>query len=176
MSYCGCRLRCFPTRRWCCGVGVGVGVGVIREPQAARAAETKVLPVRAKNFLLVISYNPGYQTILKDLKQSTRQRFITLDFDYPAEKKEKEILIKETGLDPENSEKLVKIAKKVRHLKHHGLDEGVSTRLPIYAAQLIKSGLSPTDVCTSAITNALTDDLDMKEAIKQITSLFYPVK
>jgi nitric oxide reductase NorQ protein len=88
-------------------------------------------------FMLVVSYNPGYQSILKDLKQSTRQRFVSLEFDYPDAEAETEIVAKEGGIETDIAADLVKIGQKVRNLRGHGLEEGVSTRLLIYAAQLI---------------------------------------
>src|SRR5678809_1083558 len=86
-------------------------------------------------FMLVVSYNPGYQSILKDLKQSTRQRFVAMEFDYPDAEAETTIVAKEGGIEEETAADLVKIGQKVRNLRGHGLEEGVSTRLLIYAAQ-----------------------------------------
>ncbi len=93
------------------------------------------------DFQLVISYNPGYQSLMKDLKQSTKQRFTAFDFDYPDAALETTILAKETGLDEATAGKLVKIGQTARNLKGHGLDEGISTRLLVYAATLIKDGV-----------------------------------
>src|SRR6266404_1608063 len=94
-------------------------------------------------FMLVVSYNPGYQSILKDLKQSTRQRFVAMEFDYPDAEAETEIVAKEGGIDTQTAADLVRIGQKVRNLRGHGLEEGVSTRLLIYAAQMIAKGISP---------------------------------
>ena len=127
----------------------------------------------ADGFLLVISYNPGYQTILKDLKQSTRQRFITIAFDYPPPNIESEIIENETGIDPDTAEKLVKIAGKIRNLKKHGLDEGVSTRLLMYCAELLKSGLTQQAVFDATLIKSISDDEEMQEAITQIVGLFF---
>jgi len=91
------------------------------------------------DFMLVVSYNPGYQSILKDLKQSTRQRFIAIDFDYPPPELEAAIVAREGGIDEGTARDLVLIGQKVRNLRGHGLEEGVSTRLLIYAAQLISN-------------------------------------
>ena len=90
-----------------------------------------------KDFQLVISYNPGYQSLMKDLKQSTKQRFGAMNFDYPDADLEAEIVAKETGVDAEIAKKLVQIAHRARNLKGHGLDEGISTRLLVYAGQMI---------------------------------------
>lgn len=95
------------------------------------------------DFLLVVSYNPGYQSILKDLKQSTRQRFVALEFDYPPPEMEVEIVAREGGVDEGVARDLVLIGQKVRNLRGHGLEEGVSTRLLIYAAQMIARGIPP---------------------------------
>lgn len=95
------------------------------------------------DFQLVISYNPGYQSLMKDLKQSTKQRFGALDFDYPAEDKEATIVANESGVERSTAEKLVQIAHRARNLKGHGLDEGISTRLLVYAGQLISKGVTP---------------------------------
>src|SRR6059058_3627659 len=96
------------------------------------------------DFMLIVSYNPGYQSILKDLKQSTRQRFVAIDFDYPPPDAETAIVVREGGIDEGTAHDLVLIGQKVRNLRGHGLEEGVSTRLLIYAAQLIAHGIPPT--------------------------------
>src|SRR5438105_9083605 len=103
------------------------------------------------DFMLVVSYNPGYQSILKDLKQSTRQRFVAMEFDYPDADAETKIVAREGGIDESTAADLVKIGQKVRNLRGHGLEEGVSTRLLIYAAQLISNGISPTRSAEVAI-------------------------
>lgn len=124
-------------------------------------------------FSLVISYNPGYQSVLKDLKQSTRQRFVALEFDYPSEALEQKIICMETGIDPGNAERLVKFAHMTRNLKGNGLDEGASTRLLVHAAKLMASGVTPVTACRCAISEALTDDAEMLAAVKALsTSLF----
>ncbi len=117
------------------------------------------------DFQLVISYNPGYQSLMKDLKQSTKQRFTAFDFDYPGAALETTILAKETGLDEATSAKLVKIAHTARNLKGHGLDEGISTRLLVYAATLIKDGVEPQDACRMALVRPITDDTDIRETL-----------
>ena len=118
--------------------------------------------VRAPDdFMLVISYNPGYQSVMKELKQSTRQRFVALDFDYPDADTEARIVATEGGADAETARKLVKLGQLTRNLKGAGLDEGASTRLLVHAAQLIGDGLPPAVASTAAIARALTDEPDM---------------
>lgn len=118
------------------------------------------------DFQLVISYNPGYQSLMKDLKQSTKQRFVGFDFDYPAEQTETEILSQETGLDKALASKLVKIGIAARNLKGHGLDEGISTRLLVYAASLIKDGVDAQAACRMALVHPITDDADIRSTLK----------
>jgi nitric oxide reductase NorQ protein len=117
------------------------------------------------DFQLVISYNPGYQTLMKDLKQSTKQRFTAFDFDYPDAALEAQIVAKETGMDEAVAAKLVKIGGVARALKGHGLDEGISTRLLVYAATLIKDGVDPVDACRMALVRPITDDADIRETL-----------
>jgi nitric oxide reductase NorQ protein len=114
------------------------------------------------DFQLVISYNPGYQSLMKDLKQSTRQRFTAFDFEYPSAELEATILAKETGLDTETAGKLVQIGVAARNLKGHGLVEGISTRLLVYAATLINDGVAPLDACRMALARPITDDADIR--------------
>ncbi|MCU7920446.1 MAG: CbbQ/NirQ/NorQ/GpvN family protein [Candidatus Thiodiazotropha sp. (ex Dulcina madagascariensis)] len=114
-----------------------------------------------EDFQLVISYNPGYQSLMKDLKQSTKQRFSALDFDYAPSDLEVSIVTKETGVDEENAAKLVKIGETARNLKGHGLDEGISTRLLVYAARLVKRGIKPRAACRMALVRPITDDKDI---------------
>ena len=117
------------------------------------------------DFQIVISYNPGYQSLMKDLKQSTKQRFGGLDFAYPAAEIETEIVVHEGGVDPEMAGKLVQIAHRSRNLKGHGLDEGMSTRLLVYAAQLVNKGIEPQAACQMALVTPLTDDPDMRDTL-----------
>ncbi|NOU23948.1 MAG: CbbQ/NirQ/NorQ/GpvN family protein [Methylotenera sp.] len=117
------------------------------------------------DFQLVISYNPGYQSLLKDLKQSTKQRFTAFDFDYPTAALETTILAKETGLDKSIAGQLIKIGQVARNLKGHGLDEGISTRLLVYAATLIKGGVAPRDACRMALVRPITDDADIRDTL-----------
>ncbi len=117
------------------------------------------------DFQLVISYNPGYQSLMKDLKQSTKQRFGGLNFDYPRESVEITIVARESGIASDMAARLVKVAQCARNLKGHGLEEGVSTRLLVYAGQLISLGVAPETACMMAIVTPLTDDPDMRESL-----------
>ena len=126
------------------------------------------------DFLLVISYNPGYQSILKDLKTSTRQRFVSLTFDYPDEAREAEIVAHESGVTPEVAERLAVIGAKVRNLREHGFREGVSTRLLIYAGQLIRQGIEPRRAAQVAIVEAVSDDPNVQEAVAGIVDVVWP--
>ena len=117
------------------------------------------------DFQLVISYNPGYQSLMKDLKQSTKQRFTAFDFDYPDADLETVILARETGLDEATAGKLVKIGQSARNLKGHGLDEGISTRLLVYAATLIRDGVEPGDACRMSLVRPITDDSDIRATL-----------
>jgi nitric oxide reductase NorQ protein len=124
-------------------------------------------------FVLVMSYNPGYQSVLKELKQSTRQRFIAVEFNYPHAALEKKIIITETGLDAGSADKLIRLAGMTRNLKGNGLDEGASTRLLVHAGKLIVRGIAPRAACNGAIAEALTDDPEMLRAVNELaTSLF----
>ena len=112
-------------------------------------------------FMLVISYNPGYQSVLKEIKPSTRQRFVALEFAYPEAAVEAGIVAREGGVDAETARRLVKLAELTRNLKGAGLDEGASTRLLVHAARLIADGVGPAAACTAAIARALSDDPEM---------------
>ncbi len=122
------------------------------------------------DFMLVVSYNPGYQSILKDLKQSTRQRFVALEFDYPPPALEAEIVAREGGIDETAARDLVLIGQKVRNLRGHGLEEGVSTRLLIYAAQLMARGIAPTAAAEVALCSPITDDRELQRSIREIVT------
>ena len=122
------------------------------------------------DFMLVVSYNPGYQSILKDLKQSTRQRFVSIEFDYPPPEMEAEIVAREGGVDEGTARDLVLIGQKVRNLRGHGLEEGVSTRLLIYAAQLIALGIPPVDAADVAMCSPITDDRELQRSIREIVT------
>ncbi len=142
------------------------------------ADSRRVLPIEkrgelvraAEGFMLVISYNPGYQSVLKELKQSTRQRFIALDFDYPAPEMEADIVMHETGIPRATADKLVQFAGMTRKLKGNGLDEGASTRLLVHAATLIAAGIEPVAACRAAISQAVTDDEEMLSAVQELFS------
>jgi len=120
------------------------------------------------DFMMVISYNPGYQSVLKDLKQSTRQRFISLEFDYPEAQKEAEIVSNEGDIDMETALRLVSLAEKIRNIREHGLTEGASTRLLIYAAQMVRRGIPVNEACRSAICLPLTDDAKLQETMNDL--------
>ena len=122
------------------------------------------------NFMLTISYNPGYQTVLKDLKQSTKQRFITLDFDYPSADIEQKIIRHESKVGEKEASDLRKIAEKFRAMKNRGLDEGVSTRLLIYAGVLMVNGVEHRRACTTALIDPITDDPEIKKTLEEIVS------
>ncbi len=124
------------------------------------------------DFQLVISYNPGYQSLMKDLKQSTKQRFGGLDFDYPETELEVAIVTKESGVDQKIAEKLVQIAHRARNLKGHGLDEGISTRLLVYAGQLISKGVDVEAACSITMITPLTDDPDMRDTLNAAVQTF----
>jgi len=121
-----------------------------------------------KDFMMVISYNPGYQSVLKDLKQSTRQRFVALEFNYPKAEKEAEIVSREGNIETETAVRLVTLAEKIRNIREHGLAEGASTRLLIYAARLIKRGMSLHQACKTAICLPLTDDERLQETLNDL--------
>ena len=125
------------------------------------------------DFQIVISYNPGYQSLMKDLKQSTKQRFGGMDFDYPETAIEIEIVAHEGQVDGKIAEKLVQIAHRSRNLKGHGLDEGMSTRLLVYAAQLIGKGIDPQSACQMALVTPLTDDPDMRDTLAAAVNTYF---
>lgn len=117
------------------------------------------------DFQLVISYNPGYQSLMKDLKQSTKQRFVGFDFDYPPPELEASIVATETGITLADAVRLVKIGGTARALKGHGLDEGISTRLLVYAATLMRGNVAPADACRMALVRPITDDADIRATL-----------
>jgi nitric oxide reductase NorQ protein len=127
----------------------------------------------ADGFLLVMSYNPGYQSAIKDLKHSTRQRFIAIEFDYPPRDQESVIIQKESLVAADIAMDLAKLAEKVRNLKEHGLGEGVSTRLLVYAGKLIHGGISPRRACQVAIVWALTDDREVQRSIEEVVASIF---
>ncbi|MED5373443.1 MAG: CbbQ/NirQ/NorQ/GpvN family protein [Myxococcota bacterium] len=124
-------------------------------------------------FMLVMSYNPGYQSVLKELKQSTRQRFISLEFDYPAPEIEAQVVQKESGVDKTRAGHLIKVAEKVRRLTDRGLEEGVSTRLLIHAGTLMARGIESRRACEVAFVRTLTDDADLQRSIHEVVRDFF---
>jgi nitric oxide reductase NorQ protein len=135
-------------------------------PQEKRGVILEAHP----DFFLTISYNPGYQSVTKDLKQSTRQRFLALEFSYPPADKEISIVATEGGVDEDTATRLTRLGEMVRNLRQHGLEEGVSTRLLVYAAKLIAKGFPPSSACEVAVTRAMTDDSEMQSAIADLVS------
>ena len=126
-----------------------------------------------EGFLLVISYNPGYQSALKDLKHSTRQRFISLEFTHPRKELEAKIIQHESGVSPETADDLAKLGEKVRNLREHGLSEGVSTRLLVYTGKLIQQGIPARRACQVGVVWALTDDADVQRSIEEVVSSIF---
>jgi nitric oxide reductase NorQ protein len=141
----------------------------------------RILPIDKKgeileahaDFLLVISYNPGYQSVLKDLKHSTRQRFVTIEFGYPPRDQEAQIIAHESGVAIEIAMDLAKLGEKVRHLKASGLEEGVSTRLLVYAGQLIRQGVPLRRACQVSVAKSLTDDQESQRAIDELARTIF---
>ncbi len=127
------------------------------------------------DFQLVVSYNPGYQSLTKDLKQSTKQRFGALDFDYPAEAVETDIVAHESSVDAETAGRLVGIAHRSRALRGRGLDEGISTRMLIHAGSLIYVGIAPREACRVALARPITDDPDMLSALDGFIDAYFGV-
>ena len=142
----------------------------------------RMLPVEKRSlvlnahddFLLVMSYNPGYQSVLKDLKPSTRQRFVSLAFDYPPRDREAAIIAHESGVDEESADDLATLGAKVRHLRQHGFEEGVSTRLLVYAGQLMVRGIPARRACEVAVCRAVTDDAEVHRAIAEVAATLFP--
>jgi nitric oxide reductase NorQ protein len=126
------------------------------------------------HFLLVLSYNPGYQSVLKDLKPSTRQRFVSLEFDYPPAEQEASIIAHESGVGDDMAADLAALGAKVRQLRRHGFEEGVSTRLLVYAGQLVARGIRVHRACDVAISRAITDDVEVQRAVAEIVATIFP--
>lgn len=141
--------------------------------------DRRILPVEktgelveaAPGFQLVISYNPGYQHAIKDLKPSTRQRFVTLDFDFPDPAREVEIVVHESGVKRSTAQALVELAHRVRRLKEQGLAEGPGTRVLVATGKLIAAGMPPGDACRSALVGPLTDDPDLVAAMDDLVAV-----
>jgi nitric oxide reductase NorQ protein len=140
------------------------------------ADHRRILPIEkrgelleaADGFALVMSFNPGYQSVLKDLKHSTRQRFVAIEFNYPDRGLEAKIIGTESGCSDHIATNLAKLGEKVRHLKSHGLSEGISTRLLVYAGKLIADGIKPLRACQTAIVWSLSDDTEIQQAIHEV--------
>ncbi len=143
--------------------------------------DRRILPIEKKGqviqavdeFMLVISYNPGYQSVLKDLKQSTKQRFLAMEFTYPPPEIEARVIEHEARVDKETAQRLVRLGQKVRNLRTHGLEEGVSTRLLIYAGELMGQGVAPARACEAAVTRPITDDPDMQRSIAELVNAIF---
>jgi nitric oxide reductase NorQ protein len=121
-------------------------------------------------FMLVVSYNPGYQNLLKGMKPSTRQRFVAVSFDFPAPELEREVLAGETGIDTVHGDRLVRLAGALRALKDHDLEEAASTRLLVYAATLIKDGFDVSEACRAALVEPLSDDPETLDALMEVVN------
>ncbi|MFP4216742.1 MAG: CbbQ/NirQ/NorQ/GpvN family protein [Planctomycetota bacterium] len=132
----------------------------------------EVVPAH-ENFMMVLSYNPGYQSIVKDLKQSTKQRFASIDFTHPPEEIETRIIASESGLAEPDARKLAQMGTKIRRLKGYGLDEGISSRLLVYVGRLVQGGLTPVQATRHAISQTLTDEPDVLESIQSIAQLYF---
>lgn len=130
-----------------------------------RTGETLQAP---PEFMLVVSYNPGYQNLLKGMKPSTRQRFTALQFDFPSPEVERTVLMRETGCDERLAQRLVGLVNSLRALKDHDVEEAASTRLLVYTANLIQDGFDPLEACRSALVEPLTDDLETVEALMEV--------
>lgn len=126
-----------------------------------------------EEFMLVISYNPNYQSVLKELKPSTRQRFVSINLGWPVEALEIKIVSQEAGVDEETSTRLVKAANRIRNLVHQGLEEGVSTRELVYAGTLIRSGLTTGDSLRATMIEPLTYDSDLKKSIEEVLKNYF---
>jgi len=124
-------------------------------------------------FLLVISYNPGYQSAIKDLKHSTWQRFVSIEFDYPPKDLEAEIIQHESGVDAETATQLALLGEKVRNLREYGLQEGASTRLLIYAGKLVVEGISPRRAAQVAVTWAITDEQQVQRSVEEVAAAIF---
>ena len=125
------------------------------------------------DFMLVVSYNPGYQNVLKGMKPSTKQRFISLEFTYPKPEVEQKVIIKESGIDEKTAQKLVSIATEIRKLDDTDIQEAVSTRLLVYAAKLIVKGFNPKDACIHTIVQSLSDEDDVLDVLKKLIDLYF---
>jgi len=125
------------------------------------------------DFMLVISYNPGYQNVMKGLKPSTRQRFVSMAFDYPSPEREVVIVCQESNIDKETAQKLVTLGGDLRRLKDHDLEEAASTRILIYTAMMINSGLNPKQACYACLAQTLSDETETISAIERLIQIYF---
>ena len=140
----------------------------------------RVLPLDRKgelvtahpDFLLVVSYNPGYQSAVKDLKESTKQRFVAIDFDYPSAEAEAAIVAHEADIALPTAADLVHVAARTRNLRGRGLAEGASTRMIVHAARLLAAGIPMQEALRASLVLPLTDDTDMREALEAVIDAF----
>jgi len=145
------------------------------------ADDRRILPIEKRGellqappeFMLALSYNPGYQSVLKELKASTRQRFVAIELRYPDAALERTIVTTESGIDAADAAKLVQLGHLTRNLKGSGLDEGASTRLLVHAAKLMRNGVPARTACAGAIAQALTDDPEMLHAVNELVSAVF---
>jgi nitric oxide reductase NorQ protein len=143
--------------------------------------DRRILPIErtgevleaGSQFMLVASYNPGYQNILKTLKPSTRQRFLAVEFDFPSPQREIEIVSSESGLSKDKTAALVRLAGKLRALKGQDIEEGVSTRLLVYCATLIQDGMAIEKAVRAALIEPLSDDADVKQGLLDLVTAVY---
>ena len=124
-------------------------------------------------FMLVVSYNPGYQNLLKGMKPSTRQRFISMRFDFPDAETERQIVVRETGIDETAAARLVDLAGSLRALRDHDLEESASTRLLVYTARLMRGGFDTVEACRAALIEPLSDDEATVDALMEIVSAHF---
>lgn len=140
------------------------------------ADDRRILPIERTGeileappeFMLVVSYNPGYQNLLKGMKPSTRQRFVAIRFSFPPPEAEREILVAEAGVDAGTASRLVGLARSLRALDGHDLEETASTRLLVYTARLMRDGFDPLEACRAGLIEPLTDDLHTAEALMEV--------
>ena len=128
----------------------------------------------ADDFLMVVSYNPGYQSMLKDMKHSTRQRFIAIEFEFPGEEQEAKIIEVESGIDAEHAAMLAQLGTMIRQLKGNELDEGVSTRSLIHAARLVRKGIQPRRACQVAVSWSISDDKNIQKGLQETIKTVFP--
>ena len=141
-----------------------------RELFIERTGETLQAP---DSFMLVVSYNPGYQNLLKGMKPSTRQRFVAMRFDYPQMEQEIQIVATEAGIERDLAAQLVRLAQAIRRLENHVLEEVASTRLLIFAAHMIKAGVPVLQACMACLAEPLSDDLQTVHALMDVVNVHF---